>query len=113
MARGPIGYTCPYIDRQQRVIKAQIHNATDATTNHADNIEWLLNTLLACIDDLDATHKFLEEIRDSNEELRTWGSQMEDENSNINDLNNELQGELDQCRQDVEILNIKLHNITI
>jgi|SRR6185369_1674861 len=86
MARGPIGHTCPDIDKCISAI---------------DEVQKAVSGL----DDLIGRRGLLEELREANDTLRTWGAEMEDERDealkeveHLTDLVAELEEQLEELR---------------
>ena len=76
MARGPIKHTCPDIDSVQQSISSAVK-------------------------ELDGLDHILEELRDSNDTLRIWGSEQEDRADNLESQLDSVTAELDAANNTI------------
>lgn len=87
----PIGHTCPDIDkvikRLQPLIK-QIGNLKSYDYEDAKLVEGLLDE---CVWEMDNAIDVFEELRKSNDILRTWGTEMEEEAESLSVQYSELE----------------------
>lgn len=85
----PIKHTCPDIDKYIKYIKMVI--CKDRYLKNMNEID-LYDTALAMNSELENCIGYLEELRSSNDELRKWGeeldNQLEDAANRINELEN-------------------------
>lgn len=75
----PISHTCPEIDRQQRINNQLVREIQDVIKCYQSySINDLISIFESAKDRLEEIDSFLEEMRESNDELRKWGTEMED-----------------------------------
>lgn len=90
--RGPIKHTCPDIDRERRYNASTLGDIKSMLRYwDEDSAKKLLDE---CADRINELDDFLEEMRKSNDTLRTWGAEQEDliaeRDQEIERLENEL-----------------------
>lgn len=86
MARGPVKHTCPDIDSVISSIKEAYKAAEDGKSEaeYRSSIWYNFDTI---IDNLYRLDDKLEELRTSNDALRSWGSDQEDK---VHELENQV-----------------------
>jgi chromosome segregation ATPase len=94
----PVGYTCPLVDACKDEVEALAYNVDCATEFDECSVEQLKN-LHGAWEEFDWTvwEQRMEEIRDANSQLRSWG---EDSQTAIE----ELEKELEEAREEADTL---------
>jgi len=92
----PVKLTCPDIDKVIKHIKCAIRNA-DHGRKHSDAephlIKEFFDDIICELDDLEGT---LEDLRKSNDLLRTWGEELTTEVETAANTINELENKLEK-----------------
>lgn len=89
--REPIKHTCPDIDKYIKWIKMEI--VKDRDLKNMDEKE-LFDAASSMSTQLESCIEYLEELRKSNDTLRTWGIEEADEVDSLNNYIAELENKL-------------------
>lgn len=114
MARGPIPHTCPDINKRQSyngdILKELKEFDKYPMSVSLDDIVAMCDRAADALRDNDS---FLEEMRGSNEELRSWGAQQEDEKQSAEEEIERLRQELSDLQSAYDDQKSELQSIHI
>jgi uncharacterized coiled-coil DUF342 family protein len=97
--REPIRHTCPDIDKFINSIKGELYKEKDLRNMEAGE---LFDAALGMSNELQACIEYLEEIRKSNDKLRSWGIEEAENLDNAQKELDNLQAEIETLRQCAE-----------
>ena len=111
MARGPIGHTCPDIDKTIGFL-AQIRNeATYIQDHQPDCTESTYSAISTILDICNYVEASLEDLRSDNEQLRSWGADQEDDKNRAEDEAYRLHGQVSDLERRVAELEADVYRL--
>lgn len=90
----PVSITCPDIDKAIKLLKPLINQINRLKEYDYDNSETMKDLLSECENAMDSAIDYFEDLRHSNDALRSWGKEMKEEAETLQVQVNELQEQL-------------------
>jgi peptidoglycan hydrolase CwlO-like protein len=91
----PIGHTCPDINKCIKLLNSIVKTAEFGMKDLEKGTD-LYNQLSEIIDEAQSVDSILEDLRHSNDELRSWGNEQEKEINSLNNYISELENSLEE-----------------
>ena len=118
ISQEPNRHTCPEINRLQKTISDTIQDFE--SFKETDEVEDFMNSMSTACSELWDIYSTLENLRNSNSELRDWGNELIDcidtlqveHQSEVDDLYNQIsakQTEIENLEENIEELTRHLH----
>jgi predicted nuclease with TOPRIM domain len=97
----PVKYTCPDIDTIVKPLYQTIRDIDKMKYHEYEDAEYMEDYLSNCRSLMDDAIDTFERLRSSNNELRTWGTEMEEEAENMSVKYSELEEKYNQLLNDL------------